>query len=639
MIRRPPRSTLSSSSAASDVYKRQVEGMEVDGMGCRAHGFEIADCARRLVLKPQESVEVSMFFRPDYSGSVVKRELFVKSSVGIHKFFLKATLPHYLLPALIRTVPPTATSIAMRQLCLVLAAVALAIAAWTVIPEVMRGSGDMAGPRQSQQPDNSTAAPRNEASQKGQGHDKALEDDVHGSLVATSTSKSDAKKSDPVVADKGLAKTSKVGDKESSNEVTDRSKSKPKNKQQRDKDRDSKDKHKPAPSADNKPGGKHQAKGESKAAPTDPTPPVKKPAPSPAPKPTPSPKIKEPVQESAGDEDGWQSVTRERHKTKGANKGADRHTADRLHGSGAVAGSSRGGKEVLVRRKGKQPDESCSTETGPGSQENLWGLREKAALALLSDSQVDVVHAPAVKVRARSRSGQDRFSQAAIGTLSPRGGTTQFPLQPSTSSAAMFPSDPIGGDPIWQPETKSRPHQPTPRAPPGLAAPSCSVENRTEPSSFGPATVDPVTPGSGFFNFPSVQPSVQPTDSFFSGNPFFNTQLNEPEYSESPGLSSAIGGDLLDDVNAANDETFGAASYSPPAMPPADGLSPPGFGTAALGNGTGFGMSFSDLKTDSVPFSPPSKAQQERTRSRFGFPASPTQKDRDGSGTDFSLFG
>ena len=31
MIRRPPRSTLSSSSAASDVYKRQdVEGPEVD---------------------------------------------------------------------------------------------------------------------------------------------------------------------------------------------------------------------------------------------------------------------------------------------------------------------------------------------------------------------------------------------------------------------------------------------------------------------------------------------------------------------------------------------------------------------------------------------------------------------------------
>src|SRR5665648_1291486 len=29
MIRRPPRSTLSSSSAASDVYKRQVEGEEM----------------------------------------------------------------------------------------------------------------------------------------------------------------------------------------------------------------------------------------------------------------------------------------------------------------------------------------------------------------------------------------------------------------------------------------------------------------------------------------------------------------------------------------------------------------------------------------------------------------------------------
>src|SRR5665648_1277970 len=30
MIQRPPRSTLSSSSAASDVYKRQVDGLRID---------------------------------------------------------------------------------------------------------------------------------------------------------------------------------------------------------------------------------------------------------------------------------------------------------------------------------------------------------------------------------------------------------------------------------------------------------------------------------------------------------------------------------------------------------------------------------------------------------------------------------
>eukprot|EP00658_Telonema_sp_P-2_P023065 TRINITY_DN19239_c0_g1_i1.p3 TRINITY_DN19239_c0_g1~~TRINITY_DN19239_c0_g1_i1.p3 ORF type:complete len:103 (+),score=22.45 TRINITY_DN19239_c0_g1_i1:85-393(+) len=43
MIRRPPRSTLSSSSAASDVYKRQVYG-ECE---CNA-GFGGADCSTRF---------------------------------------------------------------------------------------------------------------------------------------------------------------------------------------------------------------------------------------------------------------------------------------------------------------------------------------------------------------------------------------------------------------------------------------------------------------------------------------------------------------------------------------------------------------------------------------------------------------
>src|SRR5674536_115320 len=37
MIRRPPRSTLSSSSAASDVYKRQ--DLDADAIGTRAYGF------------------------------------------------------------------------------------------------------------------------------------------------------------------------------------------------------------------------------------------------------------------------------------------------------------------------------------------------------------------------------------------------------------------------------------------------------------------------------------------------------------------------------------------------------------------------------------------------------------------------
>src|SRR5664280_3439363 len=57
MIRRPPRSTLSSSSAASDVYKRQVHGRlfeigEIDGHlrdvprgQHHTHGFHVAEAA------------------------------------------------------------------------------------------------------------------------------------------------------------------------------------------------------------------------------------------------------------------------------------------------------------------------------------------------------------------------------------------------------------------------------------------------------------------------------------------------------------------------------------------------------------------------------------------------------------------
>src|SRR5664279_5756216 len=42
MIRRPPRSTLSSSSAASDVYKRQVHnGIEYGMMAAYAEGFNV----------------------------------------------------------------------------------------------------------------------------------------------------------------------------------------------------------------------------------------------------------------------------------------------------------------------------------------------------------------------------------------------------------------------------------------------------------------------------------------------------------------------------------------------------------------------------------------------------------------------
>src|SRR5674536_205599 len=50
MIRRPPRSTLSSSSAASDVYKRQGSGVPGPGLTAagRVHAAQAADLTFRI---------------------------------------------------------------------------------------------------------------------------------------------------------------------------------------------------------------------------------------------------------------------------------------------------------------------------------------------------------------------------------------------------------------------------------------------------------------------------------------------------------------------------------------------------------------------------------------------------------------
>src|SRR5664279_6599105 len=45
MIRRPPRSTLSSSSAASDVYKRQVNILRILALSTLAAGVAAVHCA------------------------------------------------------------------------------------------------------------------------------------------------------------------------------------------------------------------------------------------------------------------------------------------------------------------------------------------------------------------------------------------------------------------------------------------------------------------------------------------------------------------------------------------------------------------------------------------------------------------
>src|SRR5678815_3120505 len=55
MIRRPPRSTLDRSSAASDVYKRQA--FQKDGTITAANASSINDGASALVLASEEAVK------------------------------------------------------------------------------------------------------------------------------------------------------------------------------------------------------------------------------------------------------------------------------------------------------------------------------------------------------------------------------------------------------------------------------------------------------------------------------------------------------------------------------------------------------------------------------------------------------
>ena len=59
MIRRPPRSTLDRSSAASDVYKRQGQGLQADGLevagdmrveAARGLGVVVLDLVQELSL-------------------------------------------------------------------------------------------------------------------------------------------------------------------------------------------------------------------------------------------------------------------------------------------------------------------------------------------------------------------------------------------------------------------------------------------------------------------------------------------------------------------------------------------------------------------------------------------------------------
>src|SRR5664280_3171542 len=76
MLRRPPRSTLSSSSAASDVYKRQVQGV-CFGAGCCAGCWDGANAGfgqveSSLVLGADGGVEQVPVAQAHFGGGVTE---------------------------------------------------------------------------------------------------------------------------------------------------------------------------------------------------------------------------------------------------------------------------------------------------------------------------------------------------------------------------------------------------------------------------------------------------------------------------------------------------------------------------------------------------------------------------------------
>src|SRR5664279_6515339 len=75
MIRRPPRSTLSSSSAASDVYKRSVfDDVAIQALSVSVHGLS----ARQRALADN----VSNINTPDYHAKRVQFEASLQSAIN-----------------------------------------------------------------------------------------------------------------------------------------------------------------------------------------------------------------------------------------------------------------------------------------------------------------------------------------------------------------------------------------------------------------------------------------------------------------------------------------------------------------------------------------------------------------------------
>src|SRR5674536_249962 len=97
MIRRPPRSTLSSSSAASDVYKRQLSGLAINQF--RLYAPEVLDSFRKLaetgmvafLAETNSHSLVSLKSRSEFERQVNKHQEMMKEFLGVESTSFRNT--------------------------------------------------------------------------------------------------------------------------------------------------------------------------------------------------------------------------------------------------------------------------------------------------------------------------------------------------------------------------------------------------------------------------------------------------------------------------------------------------------------------------------------------------------------------
>jgi len=83
-----------------------IESVSINGRKCGGYGFDVENC-KPFSLGPSESAYFRVSFTPDFSSSVVDRELMIHTTYAVYSFSLIATIPHHLLPLCVDSQPKT----------------------------------------------------------------------------------------------------------------------------------------------------------------------------------------------------------------------------------------------------------------------------------------------------------------------------------------------------------------------------------------------------------------------------------------------------------------------------------------------------------------------------------------------------